>query len=100
MLQRLSAPSGEAATLMQKLGISAYDTVGNFVGLAGFAGRLRSSLSKLTPEQRNSALATIFGSDSVRAAAILYDQGAEGVRQVVEAVDRGPVETDLPFSAS
>ncbi|MBK6556152.1 MAG: phage tail tape measure protein [Comamonadaceae bacterium] len=36
-------------------------------------------MSKLSAEQRNAALATIFGSDAVRAAAVLYDQGADGI---------------------
>lgn len=79
MLQRLTPQSKEAKAEMEKLGISAYDASGNFVGLEKFSGNLKSSLSGLTVEQRNSAMATIFGSDAVRAAAVLYDQGAEGV---------------------
>ncbi|MEO6467503.1 MAG: phage tail tape measure protein, partial [Acidimicrobiia bacterium] len=76
MLQRLTPQSKEAKDLMQELGISAYDAAGQFIGLDKFAGNLKSSLKNLTPEQRNSALATIFGSDAVRAANILYDEGA------------------------
>lgn len=79
MLQRLSAPTGEAADLMEELGISAYDSQGNFVGLAEVAGQLESSMSSLAPEQRNAAMATIFGSDAVRAANVLYTEGADGI---------------------
>jgi hypothetical protein len=43
------------------------------------AGQLQSSLGGLTEEQRNSALATIFGTDAVRSAGVLYAQGAEGI---------------------
>ena len=32
----------------------------------------------LTVEQRTSALATMFGSDAIRAAAVLYERRAEG----------------------
>lgn len=87
MLQRLTPQSKEAETLMKQLGISAYDAQGNFIGLSEFAGNLQTSLRNLTPEQRNAALATIFGSDAVRAANVLYEQGAEGIDQWTAAVD-------------
>lgn len=87
MLQRLTPQSAEAQKLMDQLGISAYDAGGNFVGLAAFAGNLQSALKDLTPEQRNSALATIFGSDAVRAASVIYDQGATGVQSWIDSVD-------------
>lgn len=87
MLQRLTPQSNEAKQKMDELGISAYDASGNFIGLAEFAGNLQQSLQRLTPEQRNSAMATIFGSDAVRAATVLYDEGASGIRKWTEAVN-------------
>jgi TP901 family phage tail tape measure protein len=87
MLQRLTPQSAEAQAAMDKLGISAYDAQGNFIGLEGFAGNLQSSLSDLTVEQRNSALATIFGSDAVRAASVLYANGSEGIADWTSKVD-------------
>ena len=87
MLQRLTPQSAEAQKLMDELGISAYDAQGNFVGLANFAGNLHDSLKGLTVEQRNSAMATIFGSDAVRAASVLYDQGVEGISNWISQVD-------------
>ncbi len=79
MLQRLNPQSKEAADAMEALGISAYDSKGEFVGMSVLAGQLKGSLSKLSAEQRNAALSTIFGSDAVRAAAVLYDQGSDGI---------------------
>jgi TP901 family phage tail tape measure protein len=87
MLQRLTPQSAEAAALMDKLGISAYDAQGDFIGLEGFAGNLQDSLKNMTVEQRNSTMATLFGSDAVRAAAVLYDQGAEGISNWIDMVD-------------
>lgn len=87
MLQALTPNSEKAATAMADLGISAYDSQGNFVGLSEFAGQLKTSLSGLTEEQRNSTLETIFGSDAVRAAAVLYEQGAEGIEKWEDAVN-------------
>ncbi len=79
MLQAIQAPSGKSAELMEELGINAYDAGGNFIGLAGLAGVLQEKLSGLTQEQRNAAIAQIFGSDAARAANVLYQQGAEGI---------------------
>lgn len=87
MLQRLTPQSKEAQRTMDELGISAYDASGNFIGLSEFAGNLQQSLRDLTPEQRNSAMATIFGSDAVRAANVLYEQGAAGIDKWTEAVN-------------
>lgn len=88
MLQVLAAPSSTAAAEMKRLGINAYDAQGNFIGLEGLAGNLRSSLAGLTVEQKNSALATIFGSDAVRAASVLYSQGSLGIQQWTDAVNQ------------
>lgn len=87
MLQRLTPQSNEAKQKMDALGISAYDASGNFIGLAEFAGNLQAALRSLTPEQRNAAMATIFGSDAVRAATVLYDEGEAGVRDWIDAVN-------------
>lgn len=87
MLQALNPQSKQAADLVKKLGISAYDSQGNFVGLSAYAQRLKDGLSKLSPEARNAALQTIFGSDAVRAATILYENGSAGVDKWRKAVD-------------
>ena len=79
MLQRLTPQSKEAQKTMDELGISAYNSQGEFVGMEKFAGNLQDSLKGLTTEQRNSAMATIFGSDAVRAASVLYSQGEKGI---------------------
>jgi TP901 family phage tail tape measure protein len=88
MLQRLANPSAEAATLMDQLGISTFDAQGEFVGIAGVADQLQGSLSGLTVEQRQAALATIFGSDAVRAASVLYDEGGASIRSWTENVSQ------------
>lgn len=86
-LLMLANPTKESKRLMDALGISAYDAQGNFVGITALAGQLQTQLGRLTQEQRNAAMAQIFGSDAIRAASILYEQGAEGIREWIEAVD-------------
>ncbi len=86
MLTRLNPSTLEASTAMRDLGLNFYDANGKFVGVEAAAGLLHDRLGNLSDQQRQSALATIFGSDAIRAATILYDQGAAGVHTYVEGV--------------
>jgi len=107
MLIQLATPSKEAAGLMKQLGFNAYDAQGNFVGLREMSLRLNQSLQGLTDEQKQAALATIFGSDAFRAAAILsdnagasYDRMSAKVGQTGSAIGAaaaqlGPYEKQL-----
>ena len=87
MLMSLNPNSKQAAELMEQLGIKAYDQQGKFIGLSEYAGVLQDKLKGLSDEQRNAALKTLFGSDAVRAANILYEQGADGINKWEAAVN-------------
>lgn len=87
MLLRLTPQSKLAADKMHELGLNAFDAQGEFIGITKFAGQLKTQLAGLTTEQRNSALATIFGTDSIRAANVLYTQGAEGIASWINKVN-------------
>jgi TP901 family phage tail tape measure protein len=87
MLQHLTPQSAEAKAKMDELGVSAYDAQGNFVGLSKFSENLKTSMQDLTPEARNAAMGVIFGSDAVRAANVLYEQGAAGIDKWTDAVN-------------
>jgi len=78
-LLSLEAPSNKAQELMRQYGINIYDANGKMLSFSGIAGQLQTKLGGLTDEQRNSALATIFGTDAVRAASVLYSQGSAGI---------------------
>ena len=86
MLLRLAKPSKEATEVLDKYNISAFDLQGNFVGIDKLAGQLQTQLKDLTEEQRNSALATVFGTDAIRSASILYKEGADGIAKWTEEV--------------
>lgn len=87
MLQRLTPQGAVAQAQFDDLGISAYDAGGQFVGLAAFAGQLSDKMGKMTPQARNAALAVMFGSDAVRGASVLYEEGARGMQKWITAVD-------------
>ncbi|TFH57275.1 phage tail tape measure protein [Glutamicibacter arilaitensis] len=87
MLQRLQNPSKESAREMEKLGLSMYDANGEFAGMDVLAGQLASSLANKSSAERDAAMATIFGADAVRAANVLYEQGAQGIQDWTNKVN-------------
>lgn len=87
MLASLTPNSDKAAKAMAQYNIHAFDAQGNFVGMTELAGQLRAGLGDLTDEQRAMALETIFGSDAVRAAAIVYDNGAAGIQKWIDSTN-------------
>ena len=95
MLQHLGNPTKEASELMDELGISVYDNQGHFVSLANLAGQLQTQMGGLSEEERNAAMATIFGADAVRAATQLYNQGAAGVEKWTKTVSQSGYAADM-----
>lgn len=87
MLQALTPSSKEAKAEMERLGISAYDAKGEFIGMSEFAGVLQTSMAGLTDEQRAATQKIIFGSDAVRASNVLYEQGAAGISGWIDKVN-------------
>lgn len=87
MLQSLTPTSDKARSEMDRLGISAYDAQGNFVGMTKFADSLRDGLKDLTVEQQNAAMKIIFGSDAVRASSVVFKQGGAGIQSWIDKVD-------------
>lgn len=70
-LQRLSAPTKEAAQLMKELGINAFDSTGQMRPMGEIVQQLHDSLGVMSDAQRSAAAATIFGSDAMRTAMAL-----------------------------
>lgn len=87
MLLRLANPTKEVTGLMEQLGINAYDSSGQFVGLAGLAGELETSLAGMSEQQKQTTLAMIFGQDAIRGATILLDEGAAGIQKWTDKVN-------------
>jgi TP901 family phage tail tape measure protein len=86
-LVALSSPSKAAREEMEKYGISLYDANGNTLSLAAVAGQLQTAFADQSTETRNAALATIFGTDALRTANVLYTQGAKGITEWTNAVN-------------
>ena len=67
IMVNLTTGSGKAGTMMEKLGISAFDAEGNFIGLEETLQALNTALQGCTEEERNAALAAIGGKTHVDA---------------------------------
>lgn len=87
VLASLQAPSALAAKEMEKYNISVFDGNGNMKSMAGIAEQLKTRLGGLTEQERLAALGRIFGNESLNAATLLYEGGAEKVNEWTDAVD-------------
>jgi TP901 family phage tail tape measure protein len=87
MLLALANPSVKAAGVLKELGINVYDANGAFMGMAPLAEQLKTKLGGVSEQTRNAALATIFGSDAIRAASVLYNEGAAGIAEWTDKVN-------------
>lgn len=95
MLNNLQPTTEKATDLMQRLGLMTqdgtnkfYDQEGNLRSLADVSGLLSKSMEDLTKQQQQQALETIFGSDAIRAAAVLANQGADGFNNMADSMGK------------
>ena len=87
MLQRLAAPTDEAAGKIEALGIQTRDSSGNLLGASDMAEELQNKLGGLSAAERDAALQTIFGSDATRAATVMMNSGTEGLQKYIAATN-------------
>ena len=86
MLLMLTPTTVAAKNKMDELNISAFDAQGEFVGLADYAGQLKTALAGMSFKEQQEALKTMFGQDAIRAASILFEQGSEGITDWTDKV--------------
>lgn len=92
MLDRLIPSTDKAATKFKEVGLynkqtgSAFvKSNGDFKSAAQIAELLQTHLGKLSDAQQKQALSVMFGSDAQRAATVLTEEGAEGLRKMIKA---------------
>jgi hypothetical protein len=73
---------------MHELGLNFFDANGRMVGMAQVSTKLRDALGDMTQKQRGAALATLFGSDAIRAANIVYSAGPSGIEAYTRATEK------------
>jgi len=95
-LTSLPGNSSSAIAAIQKYGLSFYDAQGNMRSMGEIAEELRTKLGNLNDQAKTDVLKTIFGSDAMRTAIGLMDQGAAGL----EKVRAGIAATDAAAQSS
>jgi TP901 family phage tail tape measure protein len=84
---KLTNQTPEGIAKMQELGIVAFDTAGNFVGMPALFDQVSEKLGPLSEEARMNALSLMFGADAADIFAIAMGKGGEPVRALIEDMD-------------
>lgn len=84
MLTSLVQPSQEAAAMMDLYKIRVTDAYGQMKSIAEISDIFRSRLAGLTEQQRNAALATIFGREALSGSLAVISAGSAGISQLTE----------------
>ena len=95
MLSRLQPTTKKQASVMEQLGIVTedgtnkfYDAEGKLKSLDKVSGILSKSLKGMTKQEKQMALQTLFGSDAIRAAAVMADSGSKGFDKMTKSMDK------------
>jgi TP901 family phage tail tape measure protein len=86
MLLRLAAPTDDAAKAMKQYGVEARDAEGNVKTIRDIIVELQAKLGGLDSASRDNALREIFGTDAIRPALILLQQGTAGWDSFVDGM--------------
>lgn len=94
MLSNLQPTTAKQTELMRELGIVTkdganqfFDAHGKIKSLADISGILSDAMKNMTAQQKQLTLETLFGSDAIRAAAILSQAGAKGFNDLAKSME-------------
>ncbi|WP_326523582.1 phage tail tape measure protein [Sphingomonas sp.] len=89
-IMSLMNPTKQARDVMEQYGLSFYDANGKMRGQGEIADMLAEKLGTLSDEERNAALATMFGSEGISYATALMDKRSAGLEANAAAIrDQG-----------
>lgn len=78
-LTRLSSPSKEAAKLIEQLGFHAFDNQGKLLSLSQIVANLQNCMKGLSDEEKQNAIATIFGQETMSGMLTLIQAGPKQI---------------------
>ena len=84
-LTRMVKPTEAAEEAMEALGLQFYNTDGTMKSLADITSMLQTQLGGLSEEQRNNALATIFGQQALTGMLALMEAGPDKINELTES---------------
>lgn len=83
-LSRLARPTDAMIGTMKEFGLSFYDAGGNMLSLVDIVKQLENGLGDVTQEQRNNALVTLFGQESLSGLLALMERGSGELQNLTE----------------
>ncbi|ABB40180.1 phage tail tape measure protein, TP901 family [Oleidesulfovibrio alaskensis G20] len=86
MFTRLAAPTGEAATALQKLGINTRDAQGNMLPFLSVMGNLESALAGMGTGEKAEYLKKIFGEEAVGSVTALLSKGVTSLGNYADSL--------------
>lgn len=81
VMMKLATPTGDAAKVMEKLGVSSIDAQGNVRQFPDILADLNKAMSGYSQEAQANITSTIFGTEAMGAAMILMEQAGSGALQ-------------------
>lgn len=93
-LSRISKPTKAMRETMDELGISFYDSEGNMISLQDQIGVLSNSFEGMTQEQKNQALVTLYGQESLSGMMALIDKGPDSLGALTESLEQSDGAAD------
>jgi TP901 family phage tail tape measure protein len=86
VMLRLANPTGDAAKIMDQLGIKTADQNGNFLDIIDIMGQFETAMQGYGNAERAAALDTIFGAHAIAAVNILMGEGKDKVNDFRDAL--------------
>ncbi len=93
-LSRIAKPTKAMRETMEELGVSFYDSEGNMISLQDQISLLSSSFDGLTQEQKNQALVTLYGQESLSGMMALIDKGPDSLGALTESLEQSDGAAD------
>lgn len=91
-LTRLAPESEKAKKLIEALGLEFFDANGQLKDMGSIAEELKVKLGGLNQADLQETMTTLFGTDSMRTAIALMQQGADGIKAMRATIATGNAE--------
>lgn len=98
MLSRLVGPTGEAAGLLQQLGVKTQDVQGNFLGLGPVVEELQKAMQGMGNAEQAAALKTIFGEEALASSIQLMKVSPAEIEKITGAINNSSGATEEAYN--
>ena len=86
-LVRLAKPTNDMSEMMGVLGLRFFDAKGQFIGMTGLVRHLEDRFQGMTDQQRQAAIATIFGAEAMQEINVLLAAGSEQLESYTKQLE-------------